>query len=127
VAGPRAGAALADPEPLRVLADVVPGLDAVRVLGALRFGVYLVIALLAAYGTLLLIERLRARARYASRPVLSLLVLAEAFDPTKLLIPRSAELAAYRVYPSVLVVDLVKDLPTARCSICRSASRPSAS
>jgi len=99
------------PNPLAVLGEVVPGLDAVRVLGALRFGVYLVVAFLTAYGALLLVERLRTATSCAVAALLALLILGEAFDPTQTLVTRSSALTAYRIYPPVHLVNLVEQLP----------------
>lgn len=66
-----------DISPLVWLRDLVPGLDAVRVLSALRFGVFLVIAFLAAYGVLFLVERLRGRSRSLAVSALLLLAIIE--------------------------------------------------
>ncbi|MBM4242529.1 MAG: hypothetical protein FJ148_01780 [Deltaproteobacteria bacterium] len=99
------------PNPLSLLESVVPGLDAVRVLASLRFGVYLVAAFLAAYGASVILGWLRGRWRLAAAAGLSLCVLLEAYDPTATLTIRSARLAAYRIAPSPQVRALLRDLP----------------
>jgi len=67
--------------PPRLLSEVVPGLDAVRVLRALRFNVYLVAAVLAGYGALALAEAAErpsgpGRARELARAGLALALAA---------------------------------------------------
>lgn len=99
------------PNILSLLESVVPGLDAVRVLSSMRFGVYLVVSFLAAYGTVWVTERLRGRWRYAAAAGLSLCVLLEAYDSTGTLVLRPSSLVAYRVSPSQRTIDLVEDLP----------------
>lgn len=99
------------PNPLIALGSVVPGLDAVRVLASVRFGVYLVVALFAAYGVLVLIERLRPAWAWLVAVLLALLTLAEAYDPSGKLSTRSAWLVAYAAAPPPVHIALVEDLP----------------
>lgn len=99
------------PNPLALLAQVVPGLDAVRVLASLRFGVFLVVAFLAAYGVLLVTRHLRGGAPWLVASVLALLALLEAYDRTGTLTPRSAQLTTYQATAAPQVVALVRDLP----------------
>ncbi|MBY0275600.1 hypothetical protein K2Z84_09670 [Candidatus Binatia bacterium] len=99
------------PNPLLALAGVVPGLDAVRVLASVRFGVYLVVTLLAAYGVLVLTERLRPAWAWTVALLLALLTVAEGYDPSGMLTTRSAQLVAYKAAPSAPQIALVKDLP----------------
>jgi hypothetical protein len=99
--------------PLVALAAWVPGLNAVRVLRALRFGVYLVAAFLAGYGVLALIERLRPPARRAATAVAAACALYETFAPTSLPPPgrRPVALAAYRALPASDVIELARQAP----------------
>lgn len=99
------------PNPLVASMSMVPGLDAIRVLASLRFGVFLVVSLLAAYGVVLLTERLRPISAWCVALLLALLGLAEAYDPTGTLTTRSAQLAAYAAAPPPRQVALVRDLP----------------
>lgn len=99
------------PNPLLALGSVVPGLDAVRVLASVRFGVYLVVTLLAAYGVLLLTERLRPAWAWTVALLLALLTLGEAYDPSRMLTTRTAQLVAYTAAPPAPQIALVKDLP----------------
>jgi hypothetical protein len=70
-----------DASPLLWLHGVIPGVDAVRVLASLRFGVFLVVAFLSAYGVQALTQRLHRRLRAGVGAALVLLVLAEALHP----------------------------------------------
>ncbi|HEY8516167.1 MAG TPA: hypothetical protein VIS07_11695 [Candidatus Binatia bacterium] len=99
--------------PLVALSAWVPGLDAVRVLRALRFGVYLAVSFLAAYGVLVLVERLPRVARAAVTTLVAAAALWEIFAPASL--PpagrRPATLVAYRVEPSSQDVMLARRVP----------------
>jgi len=101
------------PSPLLALGDWIPGLDAVRVLRALRFGVYLVTAFFAAYGVLFLTGRLRPGPRRVTAALLIVLILAEYYLPAPLLpLPRRVnELAAYRGRPGVKLIRLAREAP----------------
>jgi len=65
------------PSPLVLARKHVPGIDAVRVLAQVRHGVYLCAAFLAAFGALVLVERLGRRAAIAVAALLALVGLAE--------------------------------------------------
>ena len=72
---------LQDASPLLWLRGVVPGLDAVRVLASLRFGVFVVVAFLSAYGVLALTELARGRLRGAVTAGLIGLAALEVLEP----------------------------------------------
>jgi hypothetical protein len=63
---PVPGVGLTIPNPLMVLRDWLPGVAALRVLSTLRFGVLLVVALLAAYGVHLVREQVGSWGRVAA-------------------------------------------------------------
>jgi len=65
------------PSPLALARSWVPGLDAVRVLGAVRVGAYLVAAFLAGYGVLAVVERLGRRGAVVGAGAIGLLGLLE--------------------------------------------------
>jgi hypothetical protein len=72
---------LLDVSPLLWLREWVPGLDAVRVLASLRFGVFLVVAFLSAYGVQVFTELLPRPLRLAALSALIALVAVEALHP----------------------------------------------
>jgi hypothetical protein len=104
--------------PLRLLSGVVPGLDAVRVLRALRFNVYLVVAFLAGYGVIAIAS---AAGRSTRSPVARALVpLAAAFLVVlEVFVPRLAragygaplELVARTIAPPPEVAALYERTP----------------
>jgi hypothetical protein len=59
----------------------IPGVDALRVLSALRFGVFLVVAFLSAYGVQVLTERLRGTLRIAAVSLLIAVAAVEVLHP----------------------------------------------
>jgi hypothetical protein len=69
------------PSPLGMLREHVPGLDAVRVLAAVRIGCYLVAAFLAGYGVLAVAERVGRRAAIVLAGAASVLGLLEVGNP----------------------------------------------
>ncbi len=101
------------PSPLISLAGWVPGLDAVRVLRALRFGVYLVLAFVAAYGVLALGERLRAAGRVAVATLAAIAYLVEIFTPATraAYAQRGPQVGGYRILPRAEDIRLVTGLP----------------
>jgi hypothetical protein len=92
---------------------LLPGLDAVRVLRALRFGVYLAATFLAGWGVHVLCRRLRATGKAVLTAALVALALVETFRPPSFL-PRATadpELVAHDIRPPREVVELYASLP----------------
>lgn len=104
------------PSPVLALAGWVPGLDSVRVLRSLRFGVFLVVDLLAAFGVVALISVGRASVRVAMSAALVGVVLLDVVHPlgfaarpalvAAALRPGDDVVAAYRSLPAGAVLDL---------------------
>jgi len=96
-----------------MVARVVPGLDAVRALQYAGLGVYLVAAVRAGWGALVLLEGRGARARAALTAVLALAAILEVFAPplARRSFGASTELAAWEVRPDAGLVALLEDLP----------------
>lgn len=69
------------PSPFAWASARVPGLRAVRAIPAIRFGLYLALAVLAGYGTLVLQERIAPRARRVVAAALVACAAAEVFVP----------------------------------------------
>lgn len=67
--------------PLLWASHWIPGVDALRVLSALRFGVFLVVAFLSAYGVQILTERLRGATRTAAVALLVTVAAVEVLHP----------------------------------------------
>jgi hypothetical protein len=73
--------AISEASPLLWAGPWIPGVGALRVLSALRFGVFLVVAFLAAYGVQVLTERLRGKLRIAAVGLLIAVAAVEVLHP----------------------------------------------
>lgn len=101
------------PSPIGLAAGVVPGLDAVRVLPLARFAYGLVVAALAAYGVVALVERLSPRARALAISALALAALAEIDWPplSRRTYLEQAGVGAYPARPLAQEIDLYRAVP----------------
>jgi hypothetical protein len=99
------------PSPLRMAAGIVPGVDAVRSLYTLGHRVGLAIALLAGYGTLVLVDRRPARRAVAIAAIAAVaILLTRLVDPlARVAFGRALRLAAWDARPDPRDIALVRD------------------
>jgi len=99
--------------PLLTLSGYVPGLGAVRALPALQFGVHLVVAILATYGVLALLERLPGTPRAVTAAVLTVAILVQTFYGPAAVVSfgAKADLEAFHGRPSDDELSLLERLP----------------
>lgn len=98
------------PSPLLLLWQIVPGTDAVRVLGSVGRVVVLPSALLAGYGVLALIERRGVLAAVSIASVFAMLVVAERWVPAvaRATFGRPLDLAAFAARPPEADIELLR-------------------
>lgn len=101
------------PSPLITLGESIPGVNAVRVLAALQFGVWLLFAFFSAYGVLAIVERLPRKASVAVTVVLATAVVLQTFHPALSFRSFStrAGLVAYQARPAEAELDQLRALP----------------
>src|SRR5581483_6816615 len=99
--------------PMRALAKVVPGLDAVRALPIIRMGFTLVLALLAAYGVGALGERFRARGRALVAAIAAAAIAVELAvpDASRWSFGKTLALAGWQARPPAPEVEFYRSLP----------------
>lgn len=97
------------PSPIIALADWIPGLDSVRVLRSLRFGVYLVIDVLAGFGVAALASAGRTSVRFATAVAIVGMVSVDVLHP--LGFAARPELIALSLRPHDDLVDAYRALP----------------
>lgn len=99
--------------PLLTLTPYIPGLDAVRAVAVLQFGVFLVASVLAAFGLLAVLERLGGTSRAAVASALAAAILVQTFHaPTATAsFGHTPELEGFGSRPSDAELDLLHKLP----------------
>lgn len=101
------------PSPLLTLTPYIPGLDAVRAVAVLQFGVFLAASVLAAFGLLAVLERLATTGRAVVAALLAGAILVQTFHPptARASFTHTPSLEGFASRPSDAELDLLQKLP----------------